>query len=98
MAILVPKRQRREPRNHKEVRNTRQCLDKILDQSLGNEMMRRIAGEVAKGQHRDRWSMPRLEVGGVRGTGARIAFFLDFPANGGCRKWPDIRIFARLAA
>jgi hypothetical protein len=80
MAILVPKGQRREPRNYKEVRNTRQCLDEILDQSLGNKVVSRIACEVAKGQHGNRGSVPGLAPRGGRVSGG-IALFLDLPAN-----------------
>src|SRR4029077_3539144 len=60
VTILVSKRQRRQPRNHKEIRNPGEGFDEVLDETFSHEIMRRVAGEVAKRQHRDRRSAPRL--------------------------------------
>jgi len=82
VTILVPESQRRQPRNHEEIRNPREGFDQVLDETFGDEVMRRLAGEVAKRQNRDRRSTPRLVREVVERSGDRIVMPLDLPADG----------------
>ena len=82
MTILVFKGQRRQSRNHEEIRNTGQRFNKIFGEPLGDKVMHRITGEVAKGQHRDRRFMPGLVREVVDRSAEGIPPSFDLPAGG----------------
>ena len=72
----VAKRRRRQPRDHEQVGQPRQVADHVLGDQVAQEVVRRVARQVAKRQHRDRRPVadvphPVRRDGGRQGPAAR---------------------------